>query len=282
MELNKNYIIRPYHFRLEKHNDKYQLYYSFINNLSESKIEEDKMEFEPKQYRHIKSKIDKIIKFKKPKNLRDLKKELEPVENKEEIEELVDFDGNFKSSKIPPLDWRLTPRKTTDQTVPAATIPNNPITRGYRKYYGESEEEEIALSEIDYSDAFGYEETKDMDGKKTYNFLIKNMGMEPKESKNRTKQFGKDPSGKKTKNTPKNIKNRKGFIDRMTLFEREKDAMRNLVDEILLGKKTYEPELTEKEKKVPVIIKKNIETLKKMAQKQGITINDLVKLFKSE
>jgi fructose-1,6-bisphosphatase len=39
------------------------------------------------------------------------------------------------------------------------------VTRGYRTYYGESGEDEI--SEVDLSGAFGYEETKNMDGKKT-------------------------------------------------------------------------------------------------------------------
>lgn len=282
MELFKDYIYEPYSFRLEKNGDRYNLFYSYMGNLSETRKKEEKMDVEPKNLRHIKSKIDKIIRTKKPKNLVDLKKELEPIENKEEIDELVDSDGNLKSSKIPPLNWRLTPRKTIDQTVAAATIPNNPVTRGYRKYYGESEEKEDTINEVDYSEAFGYEETKDMDGKKTYNFLVKKMGMEPDEAKDRTKQFGKDPSGKKTKKAPLKIRKQKGFIDRMTLAEREKDAMRKLVDEILLGKKTFDPELSEKEKKVPAILKKNVETLKKMAEKTGISINDLIKMLKSE
>jgi thiol-disulfide isomerase/thioredoxin len=37
--------------------------------------------------------------------------------------------------------------------------------------------EKESITEIDYSDAFGFEETKDMDGKKTFNYLKKNMGM---------------------------------------------------------------------------------------------------------
>lgn len=283
MELSKDYILKPFNFRLERNGNKYNLFFSMMNNLNENKKLEEKVEVEPRQVKHIKSKLDRIIRFKKPKNLMDLKRELEPVENKEEIEELVDYDGNMKTSKIPPLNWRLTPRKTTDQTVPAATIPNNPITRGYRKYYGESKEEnDETISEVDFSDAFGYEETKDMDGEKTFKYLVKKMGMEPDEAKDRTEQFGKDPSGKKTQNAPARIRKQKGFIDRMTLAEREKYEMKKMVDEILLGKKTFEPELSEKDKKVSSIIKKNIDVLKKMAEKQGISINELIKLLKSE
>ena len=37
-------------------------------------------------------------------------------------------------------------------------------------------------------DAFGYVETKDMDGKETFKFLVKKMGMTPDEAKKRTKQ----------------------------------------------------------------------------------------------
>lgn len=282
MQLSKEYNIKPYSFRLERNGNKFNLFFSYMPNLSESSKKEEKIEFEPKQFKHIKSKIDKVIKFKKPKNLNDLKKELQPEENREEIEELVDSDGNLKSSKIPILNWRLTPRKTTDQTVPAATIPNNPVTRGYRKYYGESQEKEETISEVDYSEAFGYEETKNMNGKKTYNYLVKKMGMEPDEAFDRTKQFGKDPYGKKTKNAPLKIRKQKGFIDRMTLSEMEKDAMRKLVDEIILGKKTNDSEISEKEKKVPLIVKKNVEALKKIADKNGMTINELIKLLKSE
>lgn len=283
MELGKEYYFKPYYFLLERSKDKYYLTFSYGENLNETKKKDEKIEFDGKHLKYIKSKIDKIIKSKKPKSLQDLKKELE--QSKEELGELVDSAGNLKSSKIPVLNMRLTPRKTTDQTVPAATIPNNPVTRGYRKYYGESKEnEDDTINEVDFSDAFGYEETKDMDGKKTFKYLVKNMEMAPDEAVDRTKQFGKDPFGKKTKKAPERIRKQKGFIDRMTLAEKKKEEMKKLVDEILLGKKTFEKELEEKEsdKKVPTIIQKNVSVLKKMAEKHGLTINQLIKLLKGE
>jgi hypothetical protein len=284
MILSKDYVYGPYQFRFEKDGNGYQLYYSYNSNLSETKKREEKLNVEQKNLRHVKTKLDRIIRTKKPKSLDDLRRELGDSENKEEIDELIDSEGNLNSSKIPPLNFRLTPRKTIDQTVAAATMPNNPITRGYRKYYGEGKvtKNKPSISEVDYSDAFGYEETKDMNGEDTYRFLVKNMDMEPEEAVDRTKQFGKDPSGKKTKNTDPRIRQRKGFIDRLTLSEIEKQKMTRLVDEILLNKKSRESELSEKEKKTPTIIKKNVEVLKKMAEKQGITTNELIRLIKNE
>lgn len=284
MILSKDYVYGPYQFRFEKDGNGYQLYYSYNSNLSETKKREEKLNVEQKNLRYVKSKLDRIIRTKKPKSLDDLRKELGDSENKEEIDELIDSEGNLNSSKIPPLNFRLTPRKTIDQTVAAATMPNNPVTRGYRKYYGEGKvtKNKPSISEVDYSDAFGYEETKDMNGEDTYRFLVKNMDMEPEEAVDRTKQFGKDPSGKKTKNTDPRIRQRKGFIDRLTLSEIEKQKMTRLVDEILLNKKSRESELSEKEKKTPTIIKKNVEVLKKMAEKQGISTNELIRLIKNE
>ena len=51
------------------------------------------------------------------------------------------------------------------------------------------------------SGAFGYEETEDMDGKETYDYLVKDMGMEPDEAV-RKEQNNKEKTHqvKKTKN----------------------------------------------------------------------------------
>jgi hypothetical protein len=174
------------------------------------------------------------------------------------------------------------PRKTMDQTVRATRSPKPPYTGTYRVYYGESTEDEPTIQEVDYSDAFGYEETEELDGKETFNYLVKKMGMEPDDAKERTKQFGKDPSGNRTKNAPKKIRNKKGFIDRMTLSEIQRQKMIKAIDEILLNRKNSDGELGEKEDKASKIIKKNVDSLKKMAEKEGLTINQLIKMLKSE
>jgi hypothetical protein len=159
---------------------------------------------------------------------------------------------------------------------------NNPITRGYRRYYGESVEDEIPLTETDFSDAFGYEETKNMNGKKTFNYFVDELEMDPIEAIERTKQFGKDPSGKKTKRAPKRIRKQKGFIDRMTLAEMGKDKAVKMIEDLLINKNNTDSELMEKGDPIKKLLQKNINSLKAMAEKNGITVAELLKMFKSE
>lgn len=284
IQTNKEYFSNPYYFFITEKKDKISLYYSIAETLTESRKSDEKIDFEVKDLSKVKKGISNILKDKKIKTKKQIKKYFDPIsKNKEEIEELIDFDGTFNNSKIPVLDMGMTPKKTTDQTVVMARMTNNPVTRGYRKYYGESEDKNNnVVNEVDYSEAFGYEETKDMDGKETFEYLVKKMGMEPEDAKERTVQFGKDPSGKRTKNAPKQIRNKKGFIDRMTLSEIERQKMISVLDEILLNKKNTDREISEKDGKVSKIIKKNIESLKKMAETEGLTINQLIKMIKSE
>jgi len=281
---NEEYFLKPYYFFISEKNDKVSLYYSIAETLTESRKKDDKIDFDKKNIAKVKKGVSSILKNKKIKTKGQIKKYFEPISNdKEEIEELIDYDGTFSNSATPILDMGMSPRKTTDQTVVMARMPGNPVTRGYRRYYGESTvEDEKVVNEVDYSEAFGYEETKDMDGKNTYKYLVNKMGMTPEDAKERTEQFGKDYTGRRAQNTPKKIRDKKGFIDRMTLSEIERQKMIKVIDEILLSKKNRDGEIGEKEDKVSKIIKKNIDSIKKMADKEGITINQLIKMLKSE
>jgi hypothetical protein len=281
---NTEYFSKPYYFFLVEKVNKVSLYYSVAETLTESRKKDEKIDFNKKNIDKVKKGIGSILKSKKLKTKDQIKKYFEPIsKDKEEIEELIDTDGTFNNSNIPILDMGMTPRKTTDQTIVMARMANNPLTRGYRRYYGESKEEDNEIvNEVDYSEAFGYEETKDMDCKKTYHYLINKMGMNPEEALDRTKQFGKDPYGKRTKNAPSRIKHKKGFIDRMTLSEIERTKMIKVVEDILMNKKNKDTEISEKESKVSKVIKKNADALKKMAEKEGMTINQLIKMLKSE
>jgi hypothetical protein len=281
IEFNKEYFIRPYYFYLTEKTDKISLYYSIAETLTESRKKDDKLDFDKKDSERVKKGVSSVIKGKKLKTKDQIKKYFEPI-SKDEIGEFIDKDGSLANSSIPILDMGMTPHKTTDQTVAMARMPNNPLLRGYRKYYGESVDDEDVVNEVDYSEAFGYEETKDMDGKQTYKYLCTKMGMNPDEAKERTQQFGKDPYGEKTKRAPKSIRHKKGFIDRMTLSEIERAKMIKVVEEILLNKRNKGTEISEKESKVSKVIKKNVEALKKMADKEGLTINELIKMLKSE
>ena len=282
INFNEEYFSRPYYFYLKDRGDKVSLYYSVSETLSESRKQDKKMDFDKKDSPKIKNLIGKIMKNKSVKSTDEVTKSLKKIKTKKpaELEELVDDDGTMSTSKVPILNKWLTPKRTMDQTIVATRQTNNPITRGYRTYYGEGVEEEPTVNEIDYSDAFGYEETKDMDGKDTFQSLVKSLGMEPDEAKQRTKQFGKDPSGKRDKKSK--YKNDKNFIAKMTISEREKMEMSKMVDEMLAKRSKDNSEVQNKETTVSKMLKKNIEAIKKIADNEGISINQLIKILKSE
>jgi len=273
MNLNTEYYISPYYFFLKESKDKFIVYFSVSETITEARKKDEKISFNKKDKKTVKNKIKKIVKNKKLKNNSEVKKEL--TKDKKEIDELVDYDGTLTNSKVPFLNQKLTPHTTTDQAAITSMQPGNPVTRGYRVYYGESEQKnDDVIYEVDFSDAFGYEETKDMDGKKTYKYLVKKMDMEPDEAKQRTKQFGKNPNQKKKSKNPK-------IIDKMTLKEMQKVKMQKMM-EILLNKKNSESEIVEKERDISKFLIKNLKSIKNIAKKEGISITQLIKALKDE
>ena len=222
----------PYYFLLRDKGDKYSLYFSVEGTLTEARKKDEVIHFEKSKGEKVKKHLKKVAKEKKVKNTKTLKTDLE---------ELVNADGAMSNSKIPILDPKLHPKKTMDQTVAASRITNDPISRGYRSYYGESVEE---IEEIDMSGAFGYEETEDMDGKDTFEYLVGKMGMEPDDAEDRTKQQGKDPSGKKDKKS-KYYKD-KNFITRATLSEIQKQKAIKMVEDLLTKKNSDNSEVGKK------------------------------------
>jgi hypothetical protein len=259
----------PYYFLLRDKGNKYSLYFSVEENLNEARKKDEVIHFEKEKGEKVKKHLKKVAKEKKIKTTKGLKKDLE---------ELVNLDGALSNSKIPILDPKLHPKKTMDQTVAAARITNDPISRGYRSYYGESVEE---IDEIDMSGAFGYEETEDMDGPETYEYYKDELDMEPEEAKERTKQQGKDPSGKKDKNSP--YYKDKNFITRATLSEIQKQKAIKMVEDLLMKNKNSDnSEVGKKENQASNILKKNISSLKKQAEKEGLSVAELIKMLKSE
>jgi hypothetical protein len=270
--IDKEFYSSPYYFLLRDKGNKYSLYYSVEETLTEARKKDEILHFEKSKGGKVKKYLNKVAKEKKIKSSKTIKQDLE---------ELVKDDGSMGNSAIPILDPRLHPRKTMDQTVAAARITNDPISRGYRTYYGESVEE---VSEIDMSGAFGYEETEDMDGAQTYKYLVKKMGMEPDDAKERTKQQGKDPSGKKDKKSP--YYKDKNFITRATLSEIQKQKAIKVVEDILMGKKNSDnSEVGKKDmgknvEELPSLIRKNLKSLLKHAESNGVSKEDLIKMIK--
>ena len=124
---------------------------------------------------------------------------------------------------------------------------------------------------------------------------IEDFEMDPIDAVKRTKQQGKEPNPakhkKKVNNTPKKIKNSKNYIDTLTLVEREnleeerKKQMSKMVEDIVLGKKSKNSDVSSKSKKstpMSQLLKKNLNSIKKIADKEGINIKDLINFLKGE
>jgi hypothetical protein len=268
---NTEFYSSPYYFFLRDKGDKYSLYFSVEGTLTEARKKDEVIHFKKEGGDKVKKHIKKIAKEKKIKTTKELKTDLE---------ELVNLDGALSNSKIPILDPKLHPKKTMDQTIAAASITNDPISRGYRTYFGESVEE---IEEIDMSGAFGYEETEDMDGKDTFEYLVGKMGMEPDDAEDRTKQQGKDPSGKKDKKSK--YYNDKNFITRATLSEIQKQKAIKMVEDLLTKKNSDNSEVGKKVNadnidELPLLLKRNLKSLLKHVEKHGFSKEDIIKLIK--
>lgn len=194
----------------------------------------------------------------------------EPVE--QEVTELIDDDGTWLSSNNRIMDPASTGvgTKTTDQIVPAARNPRDPLLRGWYGYYGEGH-----VKEENMTKAFGWKDTKDMDAKETLDYFKDELGMDDKKAEVRVDdEFGKSPErDKKSK-----FKNKKGFIGRPILKEKE-------IDEDVLLNKEKEENNTEKGKLKDLInplLIRNIRSLKKMAKEHGVSIRDLMQMLKDE
>lgn len=217
----------------------------------------------------------------------------EKYKNKEEettdgeMTELVDSDGTFGGSAIPILQLGLHPRKTQDQTVIATRQTNNPFVRGYRVFYGESveSEDEKLLDEIDMSDAFGYEETEDLETYDDADEVLEKMGIEnPFERNNRLETMGFDPKLDAQLKREKKRGICKNCFTKRRLSEVEKEKMIKMIDEILLKKKKNSEDIINKdgddETPVTKILKRNLQSIKRIADKEGININQLIKILK--
>ena len=200
-------------------------------------------------------------------------------ENKEEIEELVDFDGTMNNSKVPILDPRTTAPglSTMDKRVASGHQTQDPLMRGYRVYYGES-----VVREEDMADAFGFEETQFMNAKQTIDYFVDKLKFDEPEAEDRASEMGKDEE------MDKNSKFRKlkNFVMRGRLVEKEKtftkEDVQKMAEDIVL-KKSEDKGLTQKENdEISPIIRRNIKSLKNMADSEGISIPTLIKMFKNE
>lgn len=282
IKYNTEYFRNNCYFFLKDKGDKIDVYYSVEDTLLESRKKDKKIVVDKKFEEKLKKVVDKVLNSK------------EKVSKKEvdgEIEELIDYDGSFLGSNIPFLNMTLTPHKTMDQTISMSRVTNDPVTRGYRVYWGEGEEKgENLVNEVDYSEAFGYEETKNA---KTYDQaskIFKKMGIEDDiERDDRLKKLGfskkldKSLAQEKKQGKCKNCFTKRRLSEKEQIEEERKNKAVKMVEDILTKKKTDDHEISKKENSgLSKILLKNLKSIKKIAEKEGISVSQLIKVLKTD
>lgn len=189
----------------------------------------------------------------------------------QEVTELVDTDGNWLTSDNPILDPASTGvgTKTTDQIIPAARNPRDPLLRGWYGYYGEH-----YVKEGDMHKAFGWKDTVNMDAKETLDYFKDELDMDDESAEKRVEgEFGKSPErDKKSK-----FKDKKGFVGRPILKEKEIDE-----DVIVSKEKEDEESIGKKRLEINPLLVRNIKSIKKMAKENGISVKELIAILKNE
>jgi len=199
--------------------------------------------------------------------------ESDDVSDEEEVNELVDFDGSLKSSKVPDGigdNVTIGGPKTTDQTV-AATRQTGVWTGAgnyFKRYWGESVEE---VAENDMSDTLGYEETKDKDAEETIEYFKTEHEMDEREAEDRAEAFGKTP----------HLDEKGDGYQRLT----EKDSLEKIAEdkakemiEIILSQKDDSDELSDGQNS---LLDSKLKQVYKLAKANGLSKDELVKKVES-
>jgi hypothetical protein len=278
ISFNQEYFGNNYYFFLKESEEKITLYYSVAETLTESRKNDKKMDFNKKDKKKIKKIVTDLLNSKDKPSIKNLENKLKNVKKDGEIDELVDSDGTMLSSRIPFLNLTLTPRKTMDQTVTMSRTTNDPVTRGYRVYYGESEDEEDdVISEVDFSDAFGYDETENLDFKNSVKKL-KKMGVD--NAVERTEQFGKLKGVKPKKDSRGRLVLKQRLAEKDSIEEQQRQKMVKMVEDMLAKKSKNSSDVVSKDEPINKILIKNLQSIKKIAEKEGISINKLINILK--
>jgi hypothetical protein len=280
---NEEYFNEQCYFLLERKDNDIILSYSVYDVISESnKNNSNKKKFNKSNEKQIKTTINKILKSKNKISKKDIEKELSDLSNNGELDEFIDSDGTMLSSKIPFLDMTLHPKKTMDQTINATRSPGFTFLYGRRRYYGENKDKnDDVLSEVDMTPTFGYEETEFKDLKDTTKTLGKMGITDPVNKLERARKFGKrrDTKVVKNKKGEKIIKNLNLF-EKNTLDEIKKQKMIKMVEDILSKKDKGNSDVIPKDDPISKILIKNLESIKRLADKEGISINKLINILK--
>lgn len=291
IKLNQEYFNSPYYFYLKDKGSKINVYYSVSNTIVESRKNDDVVVVDKKDFEDIQKTISKIIRSGKKLTKTQVhklldSKSLSTQKPDGELGELVNPDGSLMGSSVPILNQRNLAKKTTDQTVRMTRANQFPFIR---VYYGEGEEVDgKLLDEVDQSESFGFEETEDAPTYDVANKILKKMGVEdPFERNERLERLGFDRKLDKELKYEKKRGECKNCFTKRRLSELEKQKMEKMIDEILLSKKSKDKEVVKKTKEsndddsvMSKLLIRNIEAIKKLADRENISIDKLVKHLK--
>jgi hypothetical protein len=210
----------------------------------------------------------------------DYSKIPDKVENEEEVDEIVDKEGNFLTSKRPSdLSTRgVSSDSTSDEVIKtgAGQMGNYGMTKvqNYTKFWGEGKLTKGELIEIAMKDALGFEATmgNDADYEEAEEYFEKDLGLDSEEAEDRMDQMGYD------KNLPD---------DKVRLVENPKKYMEEYIESILKGK-SKDNDVLEKEKEevepkeIHPIIKRQLNSLKNSMDSHGLTANDVINYIKKD
>ena len=202
------------------------------------------------------------------------------VEKEEEVDEIVDKNGNILTSKkSSDLNSRgVTSNSTSDEVALTGKgmMGNYGMTKvqNYTKFWGEGKLTKGKLIEIAMKDALGFEATmgNDVDYEEAEEYFEKDLGLDSEEAEDRMDQMGYD------KNLPD---------DKVRLVENPKKYMEEYIESILKGK-SKDNDVLEKEKEevepkeIHPIIKRQLNSLKNSMDSHGLTTDDVINYIKKD
>ena len=289
IKLNEEYFNSPYYFFCKDKGNKIAIYFSVSNTILESRKNDDVIVVDKEIFKDIQKIISNILNSGKKLSKQYIHKLLSSKSksnNKSngEIDELVNPDGSIIGSNIPILNQRNLAKKTMDQTVKMARSNQFPY---FRWYWNESKENnsDKLLDEVDQSETFGFEETEYVSTYDKADEIFKDeLGVEDDiERDERVKRLGFD------RNLDKQLRNEKkrGKCKNCFTKRRLSEFVKQNVDEMIFSKKAKEKEFVKKNKLddsensvMSRLLIRNIEAIKRLAEKENIKIEKLIKHLK--
>ena len=289
IKLNEEYFNSPYYFFCKDKGNKIAIYFSVSNTISESRKNDEVIVVDKEIFKDIQKIISNILNSGKKLSKQYIHKLLSSKSksnNKSngEIGELVNPDGSIIGSNIPILNQRNLAKKTMDQTVKMARSNQFPY---FRWYWNESKENnsDKLLDEVDQSETFGFEETEYVSTYDKADEIFKDeLGVEDDiERDERVKRLGFD------RNLDKQLRNEKkrGKCKNCFTKRRLSEFVKQNVDEMIFSKKSKEKEFVKKNKLddsensvMSKLLIRNIEAIKRLAEKENIKIEKLIKHLK--